>query len=264
MLNRSENVLQQYSGDKNLSARIKLHAKHSTNKKGFYPWLFEIYQFTDNDSILELGCGNGMQWSGKTSELPIGSNLILSDFSEGMVDAAKENLSPYPSNISFRQIDIQDIPFVDESFDVVIANHMLYHVPDMDKALSEVRRVLKIGGRFYAATGCNGGIRQFLHDAIKKFVPGSDAFSQGLSFNMQNGKEILNRYFPHVKRHDYVDSLAITETQDLMDWMESSMLITSYPNEISSELYDYFEKIRITEGSINIPKSACLFVCAKL
>ena len=49
------------------------------------------------------------------------------------------------NNVSFQQIDIQDINFPDETFDVIIANHMLYHIPDLQKALYEVKRVLKTG-----------------------------------------------------------------------------------------------------------------------
>ncbi|MEI6580515.1 MAG: class I SAM-dependent methyltransferase, partial [Eubacteriales bacterium] len=68
-----------------------------------------------------------------------------------MVDQAKALFSHNPI-FTFEQIDIQDIPYENNSFDIVIANHMLYHVPNMEKALSEVFRVLKPDGCFYATT----------------------------------------------------------------------------------------------------------------
>ena len=71
--------------------------------------------------------------------------------SEGMLETAKATISGF-SNVQHMVIDIQDIPFENDSFDVVIANMMLYHVPDLEKGLSEVRRVLKVGGTFYCAT----------------------------------------------------------------------------------------------------------------
>lgn len=49
-------------------------------------------------------------------------------------------------------IDIQNIPYEDNSFDLVIANMMLYHVPDLPRALAEVGRVLKPEGKLYTAT----------------------------------------------------------------------------------------------------------------
>jgi len=262
-LNSKETVRQQYSDDKNLSARIKLHSKHSTNKKGFVPWLFEQYRFLSNDKILELGCGNGGQWEGRIEHLPPGCTLILSDYSEGMVDIVREKFSQkHPHNVSFMQIDIQSIPFQDESFNAVIANHMLYHVPDLNKALQEARRVLAADGCFYATTG-GGGIREFSHNAVKMFDPETKAFSQTLAFNLQNGEEILTRYFPSVERSDYIDSLSVTETQDLVDWIKSSSTVSGYPEEMFNDLYEHFEGIRIREGAINIPKEAGLFICKK-
>lgn len=75
------------------------------------------------------------------------SRLILSDLFEGMLESAKEKLMDYPK-IEYCMIDIEDIPFPDSEFDVVIANMMLYHVSDLSKALTEVQRVLKDKGTF--------------------------------------------------------------------------------------------------------------------
>lgn len=266
---KSENVRQQYSDDKNLSIRLRLHAKHSVNKQGFIPWLFEQYRFTGNDSVLELGCGSGGQWEGRFEQLPCGCSLVLSDFSEGMVDVVKGKFSSHQSKhqskipIEFQKIDIQDIPFEDESFNIVIANYMLYHVPDLDKALSEVWRVLKPGGYFYSSTSGNGGMQLYLHDVMKKFDPETEAFMQELSFNLQNGGELLRQYFSSVERFDYKDSLAITETQDLIDWIKSTTYISNCSEENINELYEYFEALRIKDGTINIPKEAGLFISVK-
>ena len=262
-ISNTGNVEQQYSDDKNLSARISLHAKHSTNKQGFSNWLWEHYSFFDNCHILELGCGNGEQWRTRIGILPNGCSVILSDFSEGMVNSVKQKYAKYEL-LSFQQIDIQDIPFQDDTFDVIIANHMLYHVPDLSKALSEVKRVLKIGGLFYSSTTSNGGMQPFLHESFKLFKPDTKAFTQQFSFNLQNGHELLSEYFHDVKRFDYEDSLSITETQDLIDWIESTITLNSYClEEALDPLFDYFENIRKRDGAINIPKENGLFISKK-
>jgi ubiquinone/menaquinone biosynthesis C-methylase UbiE len=275
-ITKTENVKQQYSDDKNLSARMNLHIKHSTNKKGFFPWLWEQYELADNSDnsnhfdnfencrILELGCGNGAQWENKIDSLPNSCNVILSDFSAGMVNTVREKYGEY-KNFSFRQIDIQDIDFPDETFDIVIANHMLYHVPDLPKALSEAKRVLKTGGKFYSSTNGKGGMELFLHEAFKYFNPDTELFTGQWAFNLQNGFEILSGHFSDVKRIDYEDSLSITETQDLMDWIKStiSMSISSYSEKDLDGLFDYFEDIRKKDGAINIPKEAGLFISVK-
>ena len=184
----TESVKQQYCNDKNLAARYKLHEKHSTSKQGFTSWLWEQYHFCENSRILELGCGNANQWVNRT--LLTGCDVILSDFSEGMVDIAKAKHEKH-KNFSFQQIDIQSIPFADESFDIVIANHMLYHVPDLHKALLEVKRVLRPGGKFYTSTNGSNGMQMFLHEAFKRFDADTEAFSEQLSFTLQNGNALL-------------------------------------------------------------------------
>ncbi len=261
-MNNAENVTSQYQSDGNLSIRIKLHSKYSTNRKGWFPWLFEQYEFKNGYRILELGCGNGEQWQNRIDELPSGCTLILSDFSEGMVKIIWERYSSH-KNILPMKIDIQDIPFPDNCFDVVIANHMLYHVPDLSKAIFEVHRVLKEGGRFYAATNGNGGMRTFLHNARKAIKPGSPDLQDGFSFNLQNGAELLSKCFRDVHRHDYEDSLHITETKDLIDWMKSTAAISDYSELEFDKLYEYFENIRIKQGAIDFQKELGLFVSTK-
>lgn len=262
-MDKIENVKEQYKDENNLSVRIKLHKKYSTNKQGFVPWLFEKYKFSNGCRILELGCGSGEQWQNRIWELPADCILVLSDFSEGMVDNVWGKYSNH-KNFLAQRIDIQSIPYPDSCFDIVIANHMLYHVPDLKKALSEVKRILKSGGKLYSATNGNGGMRPYLRNVLKQVNPKLNSFKENFSFNLQNGREILNEYFEDVQRYDYEDSLSITETKDLVDWLKSTITIASYSENDLSGIYDYFEDIRQEEGAINIPKETGLFISTKI
>ena len=262
IMNKTQNVKKQFSNDKNLAMRINFYKKYTTNKYSFSDWLFDKYKFKENMSILELGCGDGVHWKDRIDKLPKACKLILSDFSEGMLNLVKERYSKF-DNVSFEKIDIQSIPFEDNSFDMIIANHMLFHVPDLNKALQEVNRVLKKGGYFYSATDGNGGMRPFLHEAIKQFNPESKAFTEQLPFNLQNGKEILERYFPIVERFHYENVLAITKTEDLMEWLKSTTSISGFSEENLADLYKYFENIRVKDGAINIPRETGLFISIK-
>ena len=264
-INNTEKVRQQYADDKNLSSRMGLYAKHSTNKQGFANWLWEQYRFSDGCRVLELGCGNGAQWENKAGALPAGCGVVLSDFSEGMVKIVREKYGQSAGYelFSFRQIDIQDIDFPDETFDIVIANHMLYHVPDLDKALSEVRRVLKKYGTFYSSTNGNGGMWPFFHNAFRQIDPRTKMFTNQFSFSLENGYDILRTYFFGVKKLEYKDSLAVTETEDLMVFLRSVTGMASYSEKDLEGLFDYFEDIRKRDGAINIPKEAGLFISVK-
>lgn len=262
IMNKTQNVENQFSNDKNLDFRIEFYKKYTTNTYKFADWLYDKYEFKENISILEIGCGNGKHWEGRIEKLPKDTKLILSDFLDGMLDLVKQKYSSY-QNVSFEKIDIQSIPFEDESFDVVIANHMLFHVPDLDKGLSEVKRVLKTGGYFYSATDGNGGMRPFLHEAIKQFDKENEAFTEKLPFNLQNGKEILSKYFSSVERYDYENTLAITKTEDLIEWLKSTKSISGFSEENLINLYNYFENIRVQNGAINIPRETGVFISIK-
>lgn len=256
------NVTEQYSNDKNLSTRMKLHVKHSTAQISLGQWLFNQYDFSSPCRILELGCGNGMLWEDKMDTLPPGSMLVLTDLSEGMVRNVWEKYSEMPNVIALKA-DIEELPFADGSFDRVIANHMLYHVPDIPKALGEVKRILKPGGVFYSSTNGNGGMEQYLHETLKKFNPGIDAFRSEFTFTLQNGEKLLNPFFSSVEMRIFEDSLDITDTKDLVEWIESSISISNVRAEDLHGLYDFFEEIRVREGSIKIPKEVGTFISIK-
>jgi len=102
--------------------------------------------------ILELCCGNGLLWEMNKEHISPRWEPILSDISPGMVKVAHTKLVKYLKQTEFLVIDAAEIPFVEKSFDVVIANHMLYHMDNLVKVLSEIRRVLTPEGVLYAST----------------------------------------------------------------------------------------------------------------
>ncbi len=102
--------------------------------------------------ILELGCGDATLWNKNFHLIPPNWEITLTDFSEGMLKDAKKNLGEKSSKFNFKIVNAESIPFKDESFDVVIANHMLYHVSNINIALQEINRVLKSKGILFAST----------------------------------------------------------------------------------------------------------------
>jgi ubiquinone/menaquinone biosynthesis C-methylase UbiE len=135
-------LTKQYQNASNLEARIALHARFSTNTYGYYPWIFDRLGLPPHSRILELGCGTGLLWLENMDRIPKGWDVTLSDFSPGMLQEAQQNLRGSRRPFAFAVIDAQAIPYEDESFDGVIANHMLFHVPDRPRAFVEIRRVL--------------------------------------------------------------------------------------------------------------------------
>ena len=248
----------QYGTADKLNTRISIHAKYSVNKQGFGNWITEHYRFPEHASVLELGCGTGDMWKGKRDLAAICGRLILSDFSAGMLDQAKETLKDM-SGIEYRVVDIQAIPYPDQSFDAVIANMMLYHVPDLGKGLSEVRRVLKDGGVFYCATYGENGMMEYIGNLFSGYDVRTAA---NANFTLQNGKEKLSPFFPEVDRDLYEDALLVTDVEDLVDYIFSLSGMTDLrklPRETVREVLSR----HMADGVLRVPKEYGMFIARK-
>ena len=248
----------QYGTADKLNTRISIHAKYSVNKQGFGNWITEHYRFPEHASVLELGCGTGDMWKGKRDLAAICGRLILSDFSAGMLEQAKETLKDM-SGIEYRVVDIQAIPYPDQSFDAVIANMMLYHVPDLGKGLSEVRRVLKDGGVFYCATYGENGMMEYIGSLFSGYDVQTAA---NANFTLQNGKEKLSPFFPEVDRDLYEDALLVTDVEDLVDYIFSLSGMTDLrklPRETVREVLSR----HMADGVLRVPKEYGMFIACK-
>ena len=254
-INDTSIVKQQYANANNLNTRISIHDKYSTNKMGFGNWIVSNYRIDKGMKVLELGCGTGDMWKNKDGLINLCSQIILSDFSEGMVSTAKNNIGDF-DNVEYKVIDIQEIPYEDETFDVVIANMMLYHVPDINKGLEQVRRVLKKGGVFYCATYGEHGIIEYLSKILSVYGV-EDNINK--NFTLQNGYEILYKTFSSVEKLEYVDSLAVTNMDDMVEYIYSLSNMTSLNSVPKNVIRDILMN-NTTNGILNVPKEYGMFI----
>lgn len=249
------NVEKQYQTASNLNTRINIHVKYSTNRQPFGDWIVSHYEIAPGARILELGCGTGDMWK---NHLDLVSNctLTLTDFSAGMLKTAEMNLGQQ-ENIVYQVTDIQNIPYPDDSFDVVIANMMLYHVPDLNQGLAEVRRVLTPGGSFYCATYGEHGIMEFINDALCHLNVNGQI---GTAFTLQNGAESLGKHFTDVQRLDREDGLAITDINDFIDYIYSLSSLSNVADIPREIIYQALEQ-KLRNGILFIPKEYGMFIC---
>lgn len=244
------NVAGQYANADRLSMRIGIHEKYSRSQQPFGEWIVSHYALQPGERVLELGCGTGSMWQGMA--LPEGCHVTLTDFSPGMLDAARENTQHLRAD--YAVVDAQAIPYPEAAFDVVIANMMLYHVPDIPKALGEIRRVLKPGGRFFAATCGENGVVQAVAEMLG--MP----FDANLRFTLQNGAAQLGTVFGEVVRHDREDALDVTDLHDLIAYLRSMQQMTALADVPDERLLAAFAP-HVKEGVLSLPKEYGLFVC---
>ena len=255
--NEETNIIEQYKNAKNLNDRISLHEKYSTNKQGWFNWLFYQIDFSRVNRLLELGCGNGKLWQENRIDLR-NREIFLSDISEGMVEEVRNKLG---SDFNCIVADAEKIPFKDEYFDTIVANHVLFYLNDLNLGLKEIDRVLKSDGIFYCSTYGKNHMKE-ITEIVQNFDSRINLSNHSLYdiFGLENGENILKNYFSSVHRFDYQDSLEITESKPLIDYI---MSCHGNQNEILgprlNEFKEYIEELLKNNGKIIISKQAGMF-----
>jgi DNA-binding transcriptional MerR regulator len=264
LLNMEETLAEQYKNSKNIEARINLHKSFSVNSQGWYHWIYSHLPIREGGRILEVGCGNGQLWKDNLSLLPQDINITLSDISSGMLKNAGAQLKESGDRIALERFDLQDIPYAEDSFDLVIANHVLFYAKDREKALSEVRRVLRDSGIFC----CSAYGRQHMKEIellAKEFderIALSDVKLYDI-FGLDNGAEELSRYFEHVEFIRYEDALLVTELRPLADYIYSC-----HGNQMEfligrQEQFERFLLQKMGRKGLHITKDVGIFLCRK-
>ena len=256
---RARRILQeQYCDGSNLSARIRLHTRFSTNRYGMFRWIFDRFDLPDGARVLELGTGTAAMWRQNAARIPSGWRIVLSDLSGGMLREARENLASAGRPFSAIQLDAQAIAFRDRSFDMVVANHMLYHVPDVPRALVEIRRVIKPDGACYAATFSRDNMKELNEITMRFFGAAMDRAAD--HFGLENGYDMMRDCFPKVELVRYPDSLAVTESQPLVDYVNSTRMGKLASPDQVAEFSRFAESEIKAHGAIHVTKDAGILI----
>jgi SAM-dependent methyltransferase len=261
-------VARQYGDASKVNARISLHERFSTNPRPWQSWVFDRFELRTEARILEIGCGPGNLWCESRDRIPEGWRLTLTDPYPGMLRHAEGRLGP-DERFRFLFADAQDLPFAEGAFDAVVANHVLYHVPDRDCALSEIARVMKHNGTLYAATNGKDTHREmgWMQRVLDPGRGESGYFRDRLGFSLENGHEQLSRHFADVSFSRYDDALVVTETGPLVEYLLSGTAADTAMDKAgaeelrqrASELGERLERELTEHGSIRITKDVGLF-----
>ena len=250
----------QYRTGKNLANRAALFANYTKKGEHFeewHPWVYSHLVMPDDGKLLELGCGNAALWKDIFHRIPAGWEITLTDFSEGMLDSAKENLGDMQERFNFQLMDIQDIAVDDHTFDVVIANHMLYHVPDIDKAISEVHRVLKQAGYFYSATNGDAHMQELI-DLINKHRADKDG-GYKIPFTLENGESYLSKKFDFSGLAERPTELLVDAVEPLVAYVMSAEKLMPDDDKLEDFIAEASKHI-VEHGSFRITPSSGLFI----
>jgi SAM-dependent methyltransferase len=184
--------------------------------------------------VLEVGSGRGEMAERIATEL--GADVVAVDQSERMVELARER------GVDARLGDVQDLPFEDGSFDCAVAAFMLYHVPDVDRGIAELARVLRPGGRLVATTNSEDNLRELweLFGRRRRRVH---------AFSVENAEPQLARHFARVERRD------ANGTVTFDDWDAANLYVS---NSVTRR--DLAGKLPRFDGALTCSRRMAVFV----
>ncbi len=216
--NDPEYVRSQYATEVGLAARK--HAYREISGPDAREVAFQAVAEVQPSSILEVGCGEGELALRMLTELD--ATLVAVDQSERMVEITGSR------GVDARVADVQQLPFADSSFDVVVAAWMLYHVPDLALGIAELARVLRPGGRLVAATNADDHLKElFALAGIERWE---------LPFGAENGAELLGKSFEAVECRDARGSVVFADIDAARAYFNSSVRLSGFVDRLPVSL----------------------------
>ncbi len=231
-----------YATDEHLAVRYRTHELYSQPSVDFPKWVIETLVWRGDEWVLDVGSGPGIYFDLVREHAPRG-RLVAGDLSFGMAQQARS------VHDAVLNLDAQELPLADQTFDVVLANHMLYHAEDVARTLNEIRRVLRPEGCLIAATNSADTMPEF--DTLSRRActllgyPKQHFRPAHVKFSLENGPASLSRYFRAVARFDLPSAFHFTEVEPVVAYLNSLRPLQSFelPEEISwDDFIDVMEK----------------------
>jgi SAM-dependent methyltransferase len=197
-------VVGQYASEWNLAARKSLYEE--VDGDDARELAFAAVAEAAPDAVLEVGCGEGELAARMAGELE--ATVVAIDQSARMVELTRER------GVDARVGDVQTLAFDDASFDVAVAAWMLFHVPDLERGLGELARVLRPGGRLVAVPNFRDHLAEMFERA------GAERFE--LSFGGENGAQLLSRHFARVELREANGTVTIRDADAIRAYLRSS------------------------------------------
>jgi SAM-dependent methyltransferase len=255
----------QYRDSSRLAARASLHVKYGTARVAWFPWVATQIAWPVGARVLEVGCGAGWLWAEASAHLPSGLYLTLTDLSPGMVAEAVARVGGLGRHrrVEGRIADAQALPFAAASFDVVVANHMLYHVPDPRAAVAELARVLRSDGVLMAGTVGATHLREL--DEICTEVFDQPRISATVAnFGVEVGEPMLRGCFVEVEWRHYEDWLDCTDPDDVLAFLASTPPVEDASHQDRRRVAEaVHSRFAAGGGRMRVSKETGVFVCAR-
>jgi SAM-dependent methyltransferase len=197
----------EYASEERLAARNAVYRSLLREGENADDVAHDIVIALEPRRVLEVGCGMG-EFAERLTRSAIPVTAV--DLSPRMVELCRAR------GVDAIVADVQELPFADAEFDLVVANWVLYHVPDVDHALDEIARVLEPGGYLVAATVGPANMRE-----LWELVGGPVTVER--SFDTRTGQERLRRHFASVEQRDVEGTLVFPDNDAVRHFIAMTM-----------------------------------------
>jgi ubiquinone/menaquinone biosynthesis C-methylase UbiE len=251
-----------YADDAHLDVRYRTHQRYTVDPVDFGRWTLERLVWQGEERVLDVGCARGDLLRGLASTHSGWGALVGFDLSPGMISQAVELAGNLP--VHFFVGDAQSLPCPSGSFDVVMARHMLYHVPDIDLAIAEGARLLRPGGRFLVITNSAHTMPEY-HALSKRAATRHPAMNQveraAARFSLENAVNFLEPHFDQIQVHTLSGTLRFPTAQPFLDYFASGRALIMRPGHTDAQWEQVYEFVRteveaiiIREGRFDVTK----------
>ncbi|MEM8534587.1 MAG: class I SAM-dependent methyltransferase [Chloroflexota bacterium] len=263
-----------YADSKNLHARVSIY-HYRDSHTDFVDWALSHINWPKSPHVLDVGCGYG-QYLKKVCQ-QTGNDIFLTgvDLSSGMVQDLSQQWDRHTPLPHLGIADVQHLPFSDNSYDIVLAMHMLYHVPDIEQAIVELHRILRPGGTVLVSTnGQNhcGEIEAIFCEALRNSTGdmGITRFFPRVSrrFALENGATLLRTAFRHVEQQSITDLLQIPAVTPVLMYADSirPTIEKTLPDEVTweeivQEATQLIQEQIIQHGVFKVQTHTGVFLC---
>ena len=218
---RADGIRRYYASDRNLRIHQDTQARFAVPKCDFVRWTLDTVAWQGDEAVLDIGSGTGSHYSQLSARLP-GVEYYALDLSPNL-------LRQHPAGAGCLALaDAVQLPYADDRFDIVMANHVIFHLDNIEGGLQEIKRVLKPGGRVLASTNSLHNLPE-LQVLIRRAIVllsgnGTRQHPPTLpsdAFALENGTRMLARHFYAVVRHDLPSQLVFNDIEPALDYLDS-------------------------------------------
>ncbi|MBP0725823.1 class I SAM-dependent methyltransferase [Bacillus sp. RG28] len=268
---KMNDIKRQYGTSTHLQVRIDTHVKYEEKRIDLDEMVINLLNLTNDEKILDIGCATGafltlLQTIGHKGQL---TGL---DQSPKMIEEANKKSQQKNLNIEWIIGDARKLPFSSNSYDWVVARHMLYHVPDIQKTIEGFKRIIKPNGGLVTTTNSRNSLPRIMELCNNMLVEFGfpERISSAAPFCIENAKEILSSTFDSVEEKVISNSLVFEQAEPIVNYITSMFPSLNIPDntDLYTDMKNWLkieaENILLRNGKVwRDPKDVGFYLCKK-